>query len=690
MLNKSKIIYIFILSLYTIILSSEIKYQIPNSLTCFKNSSLSAAPAKPQLPVKQLTFLLPPNADFSTIKVELINKKDIIKEGSFNIEPAPLERSDNEIFIPKNAKIVENKDINIYQKNSFYPKDYIGEFSAGFYRDYKILRINIYLSKYNPITNKIKYFTDGELSIKYSCSEKNRRKSKGPIPNRVTNNIKRMVENFDSISPTYRSYPLKRADASAKYVIITTPAISAAVEPELTEFINSKEARGFSVELVTNWGGGSGQVAAENLRNWLLDNYETKAIEYLLIIGDPTPSSGDIAMKITYPYKETPTDLYFADLSSNYDKNGNGKCGEEADLGTGGIDHTSEVIVGRIPVYNSNYTDLKSILKKTVKYEQETSKESAWRKKMLLCMLGYSANEGYKVGDAIKNSIEDNSSEWDFYRIYNSQTGSDRPDVLGVSEYNLLNGLTLSDYGIVEWLTHGKEDAALNVMSSSSVMSSTPQTGWDNSKPAFVFCGSCLNATPSVSDNLTYSLLKNGAIGAVGATQTSIYLTGTQDFTNSYYNSGFIYQFGNRMALENCSAAEALAYNKDNVLASPSSLSRQNYFAFNLYGDPSVGIATTDANTAIDNINKIEKMQENLSYTVKNSTINFNFNLNNKSEVLISIYSVNGKLIKSVIKNMNSGFQSMKINLSNQNSGIYILRYSFEKVMGSKKIIISK
>ncbi|UCB58836.1 MAG: hypothetical protein JSV67_00640 [Thermoplasmatales archaeon] len=125
------------------------------------------------------------------------------------------------------------------------------------------------------------------------------------------------------------------------YVIITTKDIVENSQ-ELDFFIRIKEIEGHSVLVVTedDFGTKTGQYPndrADKIRKWLVDNYVGYGIEYVLLIGDPDPDDtkilgdyvGDIPMKMCWPRyfrvgTGAPTDLYFSDLDSNWDLDGDG------------------------------------------------------------------------------------------------------------------------------------------------------------------------------------------------------------------------------------------------------------------------------------------------------------------------------------------------------------------------------
>ena len=132
------------------------------------------------------------------------------------------------------------------------------------------------------------------------------------------------------------------------YVIITTNDIVENSQ-ELDFFIHMKEINGHTVKIVTesDFEGLTGQYPndrADKIRKWLQDNYLTLDIDYVLLIGDPDPDSfketgdsiGDIPMKMCYPRyfrlgDGAPTDLYYSELTSNWDLDGDGYYHELSD-----------------------------------------------------------------------------------------------------------------------------------------------------------------------------------------------------------------------------------------------------------------------------------------------------------------------------------------------------------------------
>lgn len=680
---KYKLLYIYVLFCGIAMLYSEtLTYPIRNeSKPQFDNagnlqhmsSAVHSEPGEPMLPVKRMKFLLPPETDLQSVSVHFVATSTDTIRGIYSIPPAPLERTEDVIITPDNRSIEDGKDLSIYGDTTFFPKTFLYATQTGKLREYKIVTVTLFTARYNPFCNSVESYSEGELCIRYKTVSNISGKNGNIVPQHTHTLLKTLVANYDDIIDSYRQYPVSR-NRNSGYTIITTSAIKAGSK-KLNDFIASKRSRGFTVETVTDLGN------AEAIRNWLTQNYLSKNIEYVLLIGDPTTGTGDVPMKMTYPWRETPTDFYYSDLSGNWDRNGNGKYGEQGDLGSGGIDLMSEVGVGRIPVYGNDYAILDEILTKTIAYENAPENEIAWRRKLMMAMKGYNAPaEGSRVGEAAKKKISALNSDWSYYRIYDDATGS--PELTGVSENFVLYAMSMVETGFVLWMTHGSATDAHSVMS----VNGTKQ--WNKNKQSFVFCGSCLNATPSKSNNLTYSLLKNGSIGAIGGTQTTLFSTGSS-MENTGYNSAYMCQFSANLAGKNMHIIDAL--NTVKASNAPSGNNLQNYMAFTLYGCPAIGIETNSSgvgNTLSESTKSLSKTSL-LQVTQKKRTLDISYFLTQKNNIEVALYTPTGQTVQTYASDIKTpGAHTTSLSIESISPGFYFLRLSSHGHSVTQKIVI--
>jgi hypothetical protein len=358
----------------------------------------------------------------------------------------------------------------------------------------------------------------------------------------------------------------------------------------------------------SDYGGLTGQApnhTAEKIRQWLINHYIAYGIEYVLLIGDPHPyesGEGDVPMKrCVISYGSTyypPTDGFYADLTGNWDLDGDGNYGEWEDYSAGGgVDFAMEVFVGRIPVYESNYTALDGILQKTMDYENEDS--TTWRRSILLPM-GFQAS-GYDGAPLAEQMSDDylTGRSYTRWRQYQQGSGACGVDSIYASEQELRGGTVVrdrwaaNDYGIVCWWGHGSSTSTsvgYDGCWDGTLLNSTYAASLDDDHPAFTYQNSCTNGYPENSSNLQYAILKNGGIATVSASRVSWFNTGVGygDFDGSSTNSGIGYEYVERLT-RSWRAARALFEAKLAVVSNIGAASRlMNQYDFNLYGDPAV------------------------------------------------------------------------------------------------------
>lgn len=434
-----------------------------------------SAGGEPSLPYQLVRVLLPPDADLSNVTARLQGKVFEEVLGEWVVRPMPPKGTCTEegpvTIWPEGKTVVDQRDVAIYGRDAFYPAEVIYSVGTGVVRKYKIADVFLCLFRYNPVTGILLRLTYAELVVSFQRAPSLLHAPESvfgvadPIGEEM---VSEMTVNFHQVAPHYRrEEEVAREERAAPgqtrelYVIITTREIKSHSK-QLNLFVASKELRGFDVLVVTEetWGGGTGDDSAENIRNWLKANYLDLGIKYLLLLGNPNPDWGDVPMKwlhvqnnakttlvplwyipkgILEAHGGVPSDYYFADLTGNWDLDGDGFVGEAVwiswkdgkpivkdwgDFGPGGVDTHWDVLVGRIPYYGE-MDDLDHILAKIVSYEMEPPQQARWRKKVLLPMKpGDKWTPAYTLGEEIvdgfiwHDGILVPKGGWGYHRVY--------------------------------------------------------------------------------------------------------------------------------------------------------------------------------------------------------------------------------------------------------------------------------
>ncbi|MBN2098973.1 MAG: hypothetical protein JW753_05180, partial [Dehalococcoidia bacterium] len=599
--------------------------------------SSAILPGTPVLPHRTYDILLPPDATNLNLKLEILSSRSRILEGTYDIklsEPdAVLNACESVGLEPDLVNSKDVQDMRGWAEDAFFPNSPTTLISCSQMRSWKFVRVDFTPFQYNPLSKELSLTESVSIRIVFSRSEFE-----------LSQNL--MTGGFmeDTAAQRFVNYaeakywydgakPEDIFQQSYDYVIVTTNAIESS-STKLSSFVAHKQSKGHSVLVVTedDYGGLTGQAPnhkAEKIRKWLKDNYSALAIQFVLLIGNPSPyesGEGDIPMKMCHPEsnnslgaEQTPTDYFYADLTGNWDVDGDQYYGEWLhDYGyptpvPGGVDFSPEVYVGRIPVYGSDYTTLDSILLKTIDYESEPSASIAWRRNALMPMcFNYSGYDGAQLAEQMKDDYLDATS-FSSWRMYQQGSGACSLNSSFASEEELRGGTVVRDrwagteYGIVAWWGHGDATSAAVGYSGcwdGTLMNSTYSSSLDDTHPAFTFQCSCTNGYPENSSNLQYAILGNGGIGTVSATRTSWFNTGVGygGFDGSTTNSGVCYEYVRGLVDESREDGAALYLAKAGM--SPGSATRlANWYDFNLYGDPSVSIASATYNSVAVTVN---------------------------------------------------------------------------------------
>ena len=496
----------------------------------FKGAFIDRTPGRPQMPWYMVSFLLPPDADITSVTARIINPVAKELSGPYTINPGRALRHENGRDIwPKGSIIMAGKDVGIYRKNAFFPSDYIGAVTCGKMRQYNIVdvRINPYL--YNPISKKLRMIMGGSLSISFKT--KSRPESRHfPRADWAENLLRAKTVNsahFDIYGPARSTGSLH---SGIGYLIIS-PSKFWKSSPGLNAYHEYLASQGVSVskidESVFNPNGAMGQALTDNIRNAIINwmnTVESMGVEakYVLLIGNPDTSRGDVPMK-NWMSNGTgiPTDFYYADLSGDWNNSG--------------TDNHAELCVGRIPVYDDEggLANLDAYLAKAIAYEKAEKSGSGieWRRTVMTPAVPVdNFPESYQLGETISSIFTPKG--WSVYRIYDPYAGTEGfdlvPEVVNmvplperVNGSDMIKTWNCVTPGLVVWYTHGSPHLAAGLINSYSTIADPAYhtvTQLKNDFPAMVFAASCCNADPQAYDNLGYQMLCNNAIGFVGAT----------------------------------------------------------------------------------------------------------------------------------------------------------------------------
>jgi len=462
-------------------------------------------------------------------------------------------------------------------------------------------------------------------------------------------------------------YDPRRDDAGTHDYIIITRKLMADSSTMLPKFVEWKTEQGhtplvITLEEITEAAADQSQLPQELIRGWLQENYKQLDARYVLLIGNHLAASGlipkkpdgdEIPMKVCYPalgYEQdewfpggdVPTDMYYADMTGNWNPDGDDKACELEDYveipeqpdeepGSGqrldGVDLAPELLVGRIPHVGKLPFFMDGVLERLIEYEK--SPPAPWHNRALLAtpMVTF-PDGGFVDGGLVAKFIVEKSlapagvgsktlTEWE--GNLPSKNPGDGP----------LNNFTFADaynegFGAVFWCAHGNSEGAYqDQWYFDADGDGLPQQGeveeppfvhatfceeYSGEKPAIVFHGSCLNADPSDPGNIAATLLRYASVADVASTRITMGLApeGEDEWTPSPFSPGGFTMgayFTHAVVVSRKPVGEAFAIAGNALSFGVQPWTFKVRLEFNLFGDPSLAIPACAGNEHCDDLN---------------------------------------------------------------------------------------
>jgi hypothetical protein len=474
-------------------------------------------PGKPNLPSKIFSIAIPPGA----ILVDMIfdSGEGTTLDGGYNIKPVSLPRvigkENSEVYEQELKKYNENYEA-VYGSNNPYPISVVEfERTAG-YRKYNLVDVRVNPFTYQPISKQLTFYSDIKVTVSYTFPEG------FTYEDIMIDNIEKteqlaeeIILNYDQAKDWYPSS--KGAMESYDYVIITLQSL----ESSITSLVEWEEAKGRNVYVATTtWinNNYNGYDLAEKMRNFLRDKYpaESWGVLDVCLIGN----YNDVPMRRTTQdtgYGQPETDYYYAELShpddESWDANSNQQWGEDSDP----IDFYGEVNVGRIPW--SDPETVQHICEKSVAYEQ--NEDSSFKKNILLIGTFFWPDTDNAVLMELKVNSEDNPwmEDWTMTRMYEEAESQYECDYDANYE-NVKTVWSEGTYAFVDWAGHGSPTACYEYYPQQPFVDTDTCNDLNDEYPAIIFADACSNSDTD-DDNIGQMMLKQGAIGFLGATKVA-------------------------------------------------------------------------------------------------------------------------------------------------------------------------
>lgn len=329
----------------------------------------SGIPGEPALPAAGATILLPPGEALQDVRV--VPGERVVLGRGYVVEPARRQ------YPLSYRGPVERVDAD-YTGLGVYPERKHGDPAFGYFRGHGLASLALYPVEYDPATGEVSYYTSLEVEITTEATHDAMHSMRSMIrdDDGTMARIARIADNPSArlaYSEFTRIRPLRQIlDPSRgyKYVIITTDSWDEYLEP----FADFQTQRGhkagvFLKSWITSVYAGPDEQA--QIREFIIDAYNTWDIDYVLLAGDALDPDGiphrgmwNIAYGVVE--ENIPCDLYYGGLDGTWNKDGDENWGEstpeEADL-------YPEVSVGRVCIDSAE--GAQNFVAKTMRYADE-------------------------------------------------------------------------------------------------------------------------------------------------------------------------------------------------------------------------------------------------------------------------------------------------------------------------------
>jgi hypothetical protein len=394
----------------------------------FDNTYLTGMAGQPALPYQAVKLLLPPGEEAVSVTLSYENEEAV--PGTFTLYPQQPSQP-----YSKEADGIFYRDMEVYASSATYPADALGHYSTHFLNGHGFLLASFTPLTYIPATGQVSYFHKIIINVETRATDRAARALENL---NSSENVESLVKAVSQNVSMLESYPQKQVrDEEYQYLIITPQQFVEAFQPLAELYLK----RGYKTHIETTESISAtmpGQDVQDQIRNYIIMQYQNYGIEYVLLGGDVEhiPYRGfycHVQSSSVYEDWNIPADLYYSSLDGNWNTDGDGEWAE-----IGEDDLLPDVAVTRLP-FSSN-SQLQKILHKTIMYQDQPvlgemrdvliAGENLWSDPLtygedyLELLIGWRNDNGYETDgipeDYNFNKLYDSQMSWDGYTLMNA------------------------------------------------------------------------------------------------------------------------------------------------------------------------------------------------------------------------------------------------------------------------------
>ncbi len=340
---------------YTVITERNSVHPTSEKVT-ITDGHILADPGAPALGYKTVKLSLPPGTKITDIEIET-SQPEIIRMGYIGFSRGDLKTGN---YVQDTTSF---PDPVIYNSDDTYPETRVEILNSGYWGDIHVADLAVYPLAYKPLSNQLLLYR--EITIRFNL--RTTQIENGLIPRSdpfaykaLAQKVANQIDLPNFASPGNPGDPIIAGNIpSPVYLIITSGSIA----PGFFPFLDWKNQKGIPTDMVMIediLSSSQGVDPAEQLRNYLIQAYND-GIRYVLLGGDEDV----VPIRYLYPnnvnghipelHAQQISDLYFADLTGNWDVDGDGVWGESYNDEP---DYYPELYVGRVPARTAQHAEI--------------------------------------------------------------------------------------------------------------------------------------------------------------------------------------------------------------------------------------------------------------------------------------------------------------------------------------------
>lgn len=319
----------------------------------FQGCLPSGMVGEPTLPWQSVSLLLPQGQEAVSIDVEFLDFVEL--EGSFNLYPGQKPRP-----ISSEEVIPFAKNESLYRSDEAYPTHCFSNVNTHYLNGAAFAFSGFTPMQYVPATGKVCYAQTVKVTIETTTSRDDHSRMLWLTPENEAS-IQRLAQNPEILN----TYSKRGREIGGYDMLVIT---SEAWVPSFGEYINLYNDKGCRTRIVALediYASMPGLDPQEQIRNYIIQEYEDNGIQMVSLGGDVSivPYRSLYCFAQEGDEDQLPADMYYACLDGTLNNDGDDRWGE-----VGEDDLLPELGIGRLPF--NNEAQFETIMHKTFSYLQ--------------------------------------------------------------------------------------------------------------------------------------------------------------------------------------------------------------------------------------------------------------------------------------------------------------------------------